>query len=272
MAHPHSSSRHLQAKKRGRLGKTISCRSYRAGEKSRDIAWGPTIYNALLRMAPEAGPNDFKTGAETYRGALSILPSDLRIKVHKRLEKVFVLFIIDSSDSMGARRRLAVAKGAVLGLLRRAYQQRHAVAVITFGESSARLTLRPTSSVFLARRSLRVLRPEGATPMAAGIRKGIQVLHTIDTRREYSSKIVVILSDGEANVPLHRGADPQQEVLQLVKKMKTLATQMIFIDSKRKLPGRRSEMYGMAETARGKYFSPDELTTGTILRAVNQAE
>jgi hypothetical protein len=31
-------------------------------------------------------------------------------------------------------------------------------------------------------------------------------------------------------------------------------------------------MYEMAETARGKYFSPDELTTGTILRAVNQAE
>ena len=173
---------------------------------------------------------------------------------------------------MGARRRLSVAKGAVLGLLRRAYQQRHAVAVITFSDSSARLTLRPTASVFLARRSLRVLKPEGATPMAAGFQKAIQILHTVETRREYSSKIVVILSDGEANVPLHRGADPHEEGMRLAKRIKSLATQMIFIDSKRNIPGRRSEMFELAETAGGKYFSPDELTTGTILRAVNQAE
>ena len=261
MAHPRSSSRHLHARKRGRLGRIISYRSFKAGEQNSDIAWGLTIFHALLRDSAE-GPSH----------SLRIFPSDLRVNIRKRLEKVFVLFLIDSSDSMGARRRLAVAKGAVLGLLRRAYQQRHAVSVITFSGNGGRVALRPTSSVFLARKSLRILQPEGATPMGDGIQKAIQVLHTIETRKEFSSKIVVVLSDGETNVPLHKDADPQQEILQLLKRMKPLANRIVFIDSKRAVPGRLSEMARMAESVNGRYFRPDELSTGTLLRAVDQAE
>lgn len=243
------------------------------------------MYNMLLRSC---SPGSGGTGeALSKAGTLSkgealfsagnsrevrVRPSDLRVNVHKRLVKVFVLFLIDSSDSMGARRRLSIAKGAVMGLLRRVYQQRHAVSVIIFSGNRAELILRPSASVFLARKSLYSLRPEGATPMSAAVNRSIQVLRAVEARREYSSRIVVILSDGEANVPLRGGADPHQEVIQLLQRMKHLCTRMIFIDSKRKTPGSNSEMYEMAKSVHGTYFSPDELTTGTILRAVNQAE
>ena len=273
MAHPHSYSRRFHAGKKGRIGKTISHRPFKDGEECGDIAWGATLTMAMLRSyREEAGRLSSNSMDQEKSLPIRVKPEDIRMRVHKQLEKVFVLFLIDSSDSMAARRRLSVAKGAVLGLLRRAYQQRHAVAVVTFSDTSAKLALRPTSSVFLARKSLRSLRPEGATPMAAGVQKALQVLRNIEARREYSSKIVIVLSDGEANVPIHRDGDPHREVMILLRRMKKLAGQLIFIDSKRNIPGRRSEMYEMAKAVGGRYFSPDELTTGTILRAVNQAE
>lgn len=55
---------------------------------------------------------------------------------------------------MGALERMAVTKGAVLALLQRSYQERHVVALTTFGGGGAKTTLAPTKSVLLAKKPL----------------------------------------------------------------------------------------------------------------------
>lgn len=183
-----------------------------------------------------------------------------------------MLFLVDASDSMGASRRLAVVKASVMALLTRAYQQRHSVGVIAFGGRRARLLLRPTASVSLARRALYGLRPEGATPMADALARGLQVLHEVGSRGSAGSKIVVLLSDGEANVPLHPGADPYREVLNLLPRLRQQAEELICIDTKPVSAGRTQEMRRFAEAARGRYYGAESLSAGSVLTAVGRAE
>ena len=58
-----------------------------------------------------------------------------------------MVFCVDASGSMGARRRMAAVKGAVLGLLLDAYRRRDRVALVTFRGAGAQVVLPPTGSV-----------------------------------------------------------------------------------------------------------------------------
>jgi magnesium chelatase subunit D len=276
LSKPFGRSKHLFSKKRGPRGKSISIRPLRPGEKPTDIAWAPTIVNTLLKRGEkeriEKGSAKAVGKNHGPEHSSLIRPEELRIHVRRRQVRVFVLFVIDASDSMGARQRLSVAKAAVMALLQRAYQHRHEVAVVSFGGDHADLLLRPTSSVTLARRAMLTLEPDGATPLAAGISLALRVLHMAASRGAYDTKIVILLSDGEANVSLHRKADPRKELAGLMPRLRKLADSSIFVDTKRPVPGRISEMENLAEAAGGRYYRPEELTAGTVIRAVSRVE
>ena len=79
-----------------------------------------------------------------------------------------VVFCVDASGSMGARRRMAQVKGVVLGLLTDAYQRRDRVALVTFRDDEAQLALAPTSSVERVAQALKELPTGGRTPLAQG--------------------------------------------------------------------------------------------------------
>jgi magnesium chelatase subunit D len=184
-----------------------------------------------------------------------------------------VLFVVDASDSMGARRRLAVVKRSVLAMLRRAYQGRHKVAVVAFGGEEGRVLLRPTAGVSVARRALLKLRPEGATPMAAGIERAVELLHRVEARGAADFSVTVLLSDGEANVPARPGGDPRTEVLQLLPRLRRLSAETLFIDTKAAgRGGGESEMLRFARAAGGRYYGPAELSAGSLVAAVSRAE
>ena len=193
--------------------------------------------------------------------------------MRRKRVSVCVTFVVDASDSMGARRRLAVVKSSVLALLRRAYQGRHKVAVVAFGGEQGRVLLRPTAGVSVARRALLKLRPEGATPMAAGLEKTIEVLHGVKAREAADFSVAVVLSDGEANVPLRSGGDPQAEVLRMLPRLRRLAAETLFIDTKPAGRSRgESEMRRFARAAGGRYYGPGQLSAGGVIAAVDRAE
>ena len=92
----------------------------------------------------------------------ALLPADLREHVRAGKEGNLVVFCVDASGSMGARRRMARVKGAVLALLTDAYQRRDRVALVTFRGDGAQLVLPPTSSVERAAAALSGCPPAGA--------------------------------------------------------------------------------------------------------------
>jgi magnesium chelatase subunit D len=138
-------------------------------------------------------------------GGLVLWPGDLRRHVREGREGNLVLFVVDASGSMAARRRMAATKGAVLSLLLDAYQRRDRVGLVTFRGADAAVLLPPTSSVELAARRLASLPTGGRTPLAAGLARARELLAVEAVRDPERRPLLVLVTDGRANGAM---ADP----------------------------------------------------------------
>ncbi|MFF0814214.1 VWA domain-containing protein [Rhodococcus sp. NPDC003318] len=139
-------------------------------------------------------------------GRMLLAPSDIRGAHREGREGNLIVFVVDASGSMAGRDRLSAVTGAVVSLLRDAYQRRDKVAVITVRGAGAELVLPPTSSVDVAVRRLRSLRTGGRTPLAQGFLKAREVVLRERVRDPRRRAMVVALTDGRAT----GGPDPVQ--------------------------------------------------------------
>ncbi|WP_199439058.1 putative cobaltochelatase [Umezawaea beigongshangensis] len=132
---------------------------------------------------------------------------DLRRSVREGKEGNLVLFVVDASGSMAARQRTSAVTGAVISLLRDAYQRRDKVGVVTFRGREADLALPPTTSVDAAAARLRDLRTGGRTPLADGLLRARRVLEVERVRDPRRRPLLVLLTDGRATAT-GAGGDP----------------------------------------------------------------
>jgi magnesium chelatase subunit D len=171
------------------------------GETSGDVALAATVR--------AAAPHQKMRGRE--EPGLEVRPNDLRQNVREGREGNLILFLVDASGSMAARKRMSAVKGAVLSLLNDAYQRRDKVALISFRGEGAQILLPPTSSVELAVSRLQNLPSGGRTPLAAGIEKTAEVLKRENLRDRERRPLLVLLTDGRAT----EGADPVAAAVRL---------------------------------------------------------
>ncbi|MBO4270723.1 VWA domain-containing protein [Microbispora triticiradicis] len=123
---------------------------------------------------------------------------DLREPVREGREGNLVLFVVDASGSMGARRRMTAVKTAVLSLLLDAYQRRDKVGLVVFRGRGATVALPPTSSVEAGAARLRALPTGGRTPLAEGLATAAEVLRVERMRDPDRRPLLVVVTDGRA--------------------------------------------------------------------------
>ena len=184
-------------RKRGRY-----IRARPAQEDYSDIA-----LDATLR---EAAPH--QTQRERSQTAVAITEADLQRKIRVRKVANLILFTVDASWSMAAAARMEATKGAIMSLLVDAYQKRDRVCMITFQKDRANLILPPTSSVEMAKNTLKEIPVGGKTPLAAGLLLAYQI---IEREKRETSEIVplmILLTDGAGNVSV-TGMPPREEAL-----------------------------------------------------------
>lgn len=131
-------------------------------------------------------------------GRLLLDPSDLRVAVKEGRESNLVLFCVDASGSMAARKRMEQVKTAILSLLLDAYQRRDKVGLVTFRGSDATLALPPTSSIDIAAARLNDLPAGGRTPLAEGLLTAAETLRIEHVRDPRRRPLLVVVTDGRA--------------------------------------------------------------------------
>jgi magnesium chelatase subunit D len=144
-----------------------------------------------LRLAAQGAPVGVRR--------IVVRPEDFHVVRSQRRSATTTLFVIDASGS-SALHRLAEAKGAVELLLADCYVRRDEVGVIAFRGAGAELLLQPTRSLVRAKRSLAGLPGGGGTPLAGGLVAATTL--ALAVRRSGATPLVVLLTDGRANIAL----------------------------------------------------------------------
>ena len=198
------------------------------GRRSRAEAdWGrPVADRPLAGRTGDLSPAATMRAAAPFQrargrrrgGGLLLRRVDLRQHVREGREGNLILFVVDASGSMAARRRMTATKGAVLSLLLDAYQRRDRVGLVVFRGEGATVALPPTASVELAAERLDALPTGGRTPLAAGLARAGEVLAAERVRDPRRRPLLVLVTDGRANAGAGaaRRADPDPVAAALV--------------------------------------------------------
>jgi magnesium chelatase subunit D len=202
----------------GRTVRIVADPDVNAGQ----IAVGATLRAANLRHKAMYGRNSTEP--------ISIMQSDLRRQVKEGKRASLILFVVDASGSMAAQRRMETVKGAVLSLLTDAYQRRDQVAVIAFGGPRATMLLAPTRSVDRAEEDLRELPTGGRTPLPHALQLALTTVKQAGNGKE-CAPILILLSDGKANVPLAEGGDAWRESVALAEQLAASGVASLVLDT-----------------------------------------
>lgn len=182
----------------GRRGRYVRALPLSPGERCLDLALDATLRAAAVhqRSRRAAHPDP------PHAPAILVRRDDWRRKVRLGYTASCVVFLVDASGSMGARGRMVASKGAVLSLLLDAYVRRDRVALVSFRRTGAELLVAPTPSVEVANRALRDLPVGGRTPLSAGLVSAHDVIRPLLARDPDLRPLVVVVTDGHANVTL----------------------------------------------------------------------
>ena len=165
--------------------------------------------------------------------AVVIRAEDLRVWIRARRAAANILFLVDASGSMGAKERMKMVKGAVLALLREAYQKRDRVGLIAFRRTSAETLLPMTRSVELAEKALRSLPTGGKTPLAEGLAAALKMMDEL-ARKEGAETVLVLVTDGRTNVSAAGKA--KEEALRAAEEIARRDAHCIVLDTEKSFP------------------------------------
>ncbi|GIW13192.1 MAG: magnesium chelatase [Tepidiforma sp.] len=211
---------------------------------------------ATLRAAAVRGP----------RRALPVPREDWRVKLRAAEVAALVVMVVDASGSMGARRRMEAAKGAVLGLLQDAYLRRDRVAFVAFDGKGARLLLGPTRSVDEAHRALGEFGTGGRTPLWAGLAEAAAVTARARRRDPDLPVLVVLVTDGRANAGAG-GLDPVRAAVEQARALRAAGADALVVDTEEG-PVRLGIAGRLAEALGGALVRLDELEPRRLWEAV----
>ncbi|MGW7577137.1 putative cobaltochelatase [Streptomyces sp. NPDC054765] len=198
---------------------------------------------------------------------LVVRRDDLREAVREGREGNLVLFVVDASGSMAARKRMGAVKGAVLSLLLDAYQRRDKIGMVTFRGSGAELVLPPTSSVEAGAARLEQLPTGGRTPLSEGLLRAHEVLRVERMRDASRRPLLVVVTDGRAT----GGPEPVVRAARAARLLAGAGTASVVVDCEAG-PVRLGLAGELARELQGTAVTLDELRADSVSALVRTVQ
>jgi Mg-chelatase subunit ChlI/Mg-chelatase subunit ChlD len=161
--------------------------------KPRDIHLPATIRAAAKKPKEQKRPAGM---------ALQISLDDVREKLRLYKASMTIMFVMDLSGSM--LMNIEALKTAILNSHKEAYRSRDRVGIVAVKDTGAVIVQHPITNLRVVASKLIGLKISGFTPLASGMLKASEVLREARRRDTSTIPVMIIITDGSANVPMTR--------------------------------------------------------------------
>jgi Mg-chelatase subunit ChlI/Mg-chelatase subunit ChlD len=223
--------------------------------KPQDVHLPATIRAAALRQ---------KSRERSLERAIVISMTDVRENLRRYKAPMTIVFVLDLSGSM--LMNIDAVKTALMRLHGDAYRYRDRVGLVALKDTGAVVAQHPITNLRVVANKLVGLKISGYTPLAAGMEKAWEVLKEAKRRDNSTIPVMIMITDGSANVPLARSLETGEireidearvavreyeglavrDVLSVAKMVKREGIHTIVINTNPHFAGR--ETYGFAVT------------------------
>lgn len=256
--HRNGNGKRSKSKAKNKLGQYLYAIQ---NSSENDIAFDATIRAA----APYQSSRD-KNGM-----AIALRKSDIRHKVRQNKVSNLIVFVVDSSGSIGVSQRMVQVKGAILSMLKDSYVKRDKVALVIFRGNEAEMALPPTNSVERAYKLLEEIKTGGKTPLNSGLYKGFEIVQKEIRKDETIKPMFVVISDGRGNVAAAEGSKAKDEMIEIARGISEVRQiKSIVIDTEKKggmMTFDRAKL--LADNMDADYIALEDLKSDDIVRNIN---
>ena len=218
-----------------------------------------SLKNAFSAGYIPPGPSGYMT-----RGREDILPTGRNFYSLDPVGST-TLFVVDASGSMGARKRMSAAKGAVLSLLIDAYQKRDRVGLISFRGNKATLLVPPTNSIDLAKKNMDVMPTGGKTPLSDALMTAFRTFEKEIKQHPKDRMSMILISDGKGNVGMS-SMRPLEEAVMIAGEIKSLNVSSLVLDTEESAVS-LGFAKKVADALGGRYMRLSDIESSSILDA-----
>jgi len=185
-----------------------------------------------------------KGNKNSSKGFLSIRSEDIREKLLKKKISFATVFLIDSSGSI-IRKEMERLKGMAYSLIQDSYQKRDKVGLVAFRNHQAQklMPLCPRSYFKQAMECIRDLPSGGGTPLASGLLEAAHLLSLNQKRYAGCIPVIVLMSDGKANIPTSNRTEIKNEIRMICRKIRRQGFFLVFMDTDMAENGTHAEKY-----------------------------
>ncbi len=156
----------------------------------------------------------------------------IRVRVRKtRLPRLTVI-ALDTSGSMLAMRRIAVAKGVAKKLIENSYIKRDSLALITFRGFGAEVLVPPTKRYSDVMSALQNVAIGGRTPLSSALQTLLHLTRAFKLKNKNSVVRCILITDGKANTSLY-GKPIKEELKILANAMKKYGIKIDIYDTRK---------------------------------------
>jgi len=253
----------MKGKKKKRLyGKRIDSKTQKGRyikSKLPKDSLGDIAIDATLRAA-----------AISSQGKINVKSEDLRHKIRKHGAKASIVMVVDISGSMFSDRKANRLKGILNSVIEDANRHQDRVSVIGFKGQEAEIIIPTTRRATSFREQVDNIQVGGTTPLAAGMKKGLEILKKEKLKAEFVP-LLIVLSDGMPNIGLEEG--PMKDALNIAQKIKEKEVHTVVINFEQSVRYGHEVNMELALAAGGRYYDLEELKDpGSVIERIMDHE
>ncbi len=197
-----------------------------------------------------------RAAAVKSNGSINVENEHIRHKVRKHGARASIALVVDISGSMFSERKANKIKGILNQLIKDINRHNDKISVIGFKGHEAEIIIPTTRRPSSFKEQVDNIRIGGTTPLASGLKKGLELLKKEKFKNEFVP-MMLVLTDGMPNIGIKEG--PAKDAIKIAADLKENDIHTIIVNFEKSIKYGQDMNMELALASGGRYYDLEDI-------------